>query len=341
VPRADPPRFRAQIGATGDSAARLVAAHVELAKAELGEVLEEVKRVSVLGGIAIGAAIAVGLLVTVGTPLFLGEWIFGSMGWGLLHGLLVLAAVAVAAITMALDGGPAAVRRGFAIGLIAGVLVGLVLGAGLTNSAWALVGDSLLPLSDPGPRPLAAALVVLPVAAAVLIGLISLVQALRRRAAEAGLRAPTAGERVPVALPTAIYVGWLSAFIYSYGTRLVWPEPEIIGVGVGGFVASLVILVLLSGWRPGHALTTGLAIGTVLGTFLAVLTALALGPRVSAAVGLAVGLAVFIAVVGADVARRGVDGEELMKRFIPQKTIDMTKETIEWAQKRMPLLRRS
>ncbi len=335
------PGLRAQIGATTDSATRLVAAHVELAKAELGEVLEEVKRVSILGGIAIGAAIAAGLLVTVGTPLFLGEWIFGSIGWGLLHGLLVLAAVAVAAITMALDGGPAAVGRGFVVGLIAGVLVGLLLGAGVTNRAWALVGDSLLPLSDPGPRPLAAALVVLPAAAAVLIGLISLVQTIRKRATQTGLRSPAASERVAVAVPTALYVGWLSAFIYSYSTRLAWPEPAIIGVGVGGFVVSLVILVLLSGWRPGYALTTGLTIGTVLGTFLAVLTATALGPRVGAAVGLAVGLAVWIAVMAGDVARRGVDGEELMKRFIPQKTIDMTKETIEWAQKRMPLLRRS
>ena len=39
--------------------------------------------------------------------------------------------------------------------------------------------------------------------------------------------------------------------------------------------------------------------------------------------------------------QHGVDGEELMKRFVPQKTIDITKETIEWARERMPLMRRS
>ena len=35
------------------------------------------------------------------------------------------------------------------------------------------------------------------------------------------------------------------------------------------------------------------------------------------------------------------DEESLKKRFMPQRTIDMTKETIEWARARMPLSRKS
>ena len=37
----------------------------------------------------------------------------------------------------------------------------------------------------------------------------------------------------------------------------------------------------------------------------------------------------------------GHDGEELKNRFVPQRTIDMTKETIEWVRARTPLSRRS
>ena len=66
-----------------------------------------------------------------------------------------------------------------------------------------------------------------------------------------------------------------------------------------------------------------------------------LRPRVGAAIGVTVGLIAWIGMMGAEVARRGVDTEELKKRFIPQKTIDMTKETIEWARARMPLSRKS
>lgn len=81
-PPEDPPSLRAQVGATRDATKRLVGAHVELAKAEIGEIADEIKKVVALVGIAIGAAIIAGLLLTVGLPLFLGEWIFGSIGWG-------------------------------------------------------------------------------------------------------------------------------------------------------------------------------------------------------------------------------------------------------------------
>jgi hypothetical protein len=319
---------------------RLVSAHIELAKAELGEVADEIKRVAILVGIAVGVGIAAGLLLSVGLPLFLGEWIFGSIGWGLLHGLLFLAAIGVTAIVMALHVGADVVTRSVVVGLLAGIVVGIVLGLNLTNRGWRLLGDSLLPLSDPGPRALATAAVVLPVVLAVVIGLLSLVQALRAGAARSG-STPGVGGRIPVGLPVALYVGWLAAFIYSYSSRVAWPDLAIVGVGVAGFVVALAIVILVGGWRPGFAMTTGLAIGTLTGVPLAGLTALGLGPRVGAAIGVTVGLITWIGMLGAEVARRGVDTDALMKRFIPQKTIDMTKETIEWARERMPLSRKS
>ena len=57
------------------------------------------------------------LLVAIGTFLFLGEWLFGSMAWGILHGTLFLALLCVP-IGINLAGGPAiATIRGVASGL--------------------------------------------------------------------------------------------------------------------------------------------------------------------------------------------------------------------------------
>ena len=63
---------------------RLAQAHVELAKAELSEIMEHVQRVAALFGAAIGLVLYAVLLVVIGTSLFLGEWLFGSIGWGVL-----------------------------------------------------------------------------------------------------------------------------------------------------------------------------------------------------------------------------------------------------------------
>jgi hypothetical protein len=217
----------------------------------------------------------------------------------------------------------------------------VVLGLNLTNRAWGAVGDALLPLSDPGARPLAAAIVVLPVVAAVLVGLLSLVRALGGDAARSGMGSPPVGARIPAALPTSLYVGWLAAFGYSYSSRVAWPDWSILGVGVAGVVISLVVLVLVSTWRPAFAMVTGMAIGTAIGVVLAGLTAIGIGRRVAAALGVTIGLSTWLGVMGAEAVARGVDGEELKKRFIPQKTMDVTKETIEWVRARTPLSRRS
>ena len=39
--------------------------------------------------------------------------------------------------------------------------------------------------------------------------------------------------------------------------------------------------------------------------------------------------------------RTGVDGEALKKKFTPDETIGLTKETIEWVRARMPLVPKS
>jgi hypothetical protein len=269
-PAADAPGLGEQIGATRDAAKRLVDAHVELARAEFGDIGDAIKRAAILIGVAVAAAIFAGLLVGIGTPLFLGEWLFGSIGWGILLGLLLMLAIAVAAGVKTLDtsrswgiGGP------FLVAVVIGVVVGVVLGLDLTNRAWTAVGDAVAGNIDASYRPL----VVAAASLAVIGGVLGLIAG----AAAGG-----------------------------------------IGAGVGGLIG-----------------------GAIAGGLLGSLTAIAMGPRVGAAIGVAVGLIAWVGLMGADIARHGVDTEELKQRFWPERTIEVTKETIEWARERMPLMRRS
>ena len=66
-----------------------------------------------LGALAIALVIFAVFLVVIGTSLWLGEWLLGSMGWGVLHGFLLFVSVAMAAVLGALGIAPAAPRRRF------------------------------------------------------------------------------------------------------------------------------------------------------------------------------------------------------------------------------------
>ena len=61
-----------------------------------------------------------------------------------------------------------------------------------------------------------------------------------------------------------------------------------------------------------------------------------------AALGVLVVLITWPILAGLDLARTGVDGDALKrKKFTPQQTIDLTKETIEWVRARTPLVPKS
>ena len=264
------PGLGEQIGATRDSAKRLIGAHVELAKAEFADIGDAIKRAAVFAGIAIGAGIFAALLLGVGLPLFLGEWIFGSIGWGILLGLLLLGALAMAAVVLALgDSVNGRIGRSFLVAAVIGVVVGVLFGLDVTNRGWTLLGDSVAGNLAADSRPLVVAVAVL-AALGALIGLVL------------GL----AG-----------------------------------GLG-GGSIGSLIA-------------------GGVAGVALGFLTAAAPGPRVGAAIGVAAGLIAWIGLMGASLAGGGFDTDKLKERFWPARTIEVTKETIEWARERMPLMRRS
>ncbi len=194
----NPPGLRDQAGATFRAGKRLLAAHVNLAKAEAGEIAGEVGRIVALVALALGLLFTVGILFLVGLPLFLAEWLLGSMGWGVLLGTFLLIDLAVVVL-----------------------LVAVGVGRGRQLGAWV----------------------------------------------------------------------------------------------VGAIV--------------------GVALGAVLWTWTE------LPHTVDVALGIWLGLLAWPIAAGILVARSGIDGEALKQRFVPDQTIEMTKETIEWAKARMPLARKS
>lgn len=158
------PGLGEQFGRTRSAVVGLVGAHARLAKAEFEEIAGAVKRAALLGGIALALLLVAGMLVSIGTILWLDEWIFGSLGWGAVHGGFLLIAVAV---TLALFIIPGSARR---IGLA--VLVGLVVGAAVCLLVGGLLGavtGARVPWNVAVAIGLALFLVVWPIVAAVLV----------------------------------------------------------------------------------------------------------------------------------------------------------------------------
>ncbi len=134
---------------------RLLTAHRDLAQAEIGDILDEVKGVAILVGIAVALLLLAGLIVPIGFSLFLGEWLFGSLGWGVLHGPLFLIGLGIACIVAALGMRGGTILGQLVLAVIIGAVVGVLLGLDLTNQGWRALGERLAPGIEPGVRPLA------------------------------------------------------------------------------------------------------------------------------------------------------------------------------------------
>jgi len=264
----EPPNLRGQIGATIEAIRRLIGAHIDLAKAELGEIVDSVKRTVALAGLAFAAFLIMAVFLTFGLALFLGELLFGSLGWGVLLGATLMFDIAMVSLLAAVDVPRRRIGTAFGIAFVLGAVVGVLLALGLARAGWQYVGDQAAPTVDAGPRPLVIALA---------IGLI--------------------------------------------------------GLGIIGFVIGL---------RDGMGKAIrNLIIGVLVGGILGILSAVSLPPNAGAAVGVLVWLIAWPILAGRDVIRHGIDTEALQKKFIPQTTIDVTKETIEWVRARTPLVPKS
>ena len=114
-------------------------------------------------------------------------------------------------------------------------------------------------------------------------------------------------------------------------------RPLVVGVLLGGLIGlivGIVVAVRMSGTGGGRF--TALAGLIVLGVLVGAFTAITFGPQVGAAIGVTVGYIAWMALMGIDISRTGIDMEALKKRFTPVQTIETSKETLEWLQKRMP-----
>ncbi len=120
-----------QFGRLRGAVEGLIRAHLELARAEFSEIAGEIKRMLGLVGLAFTLVLFALLLLSVGLPLFLGGWLFGSMGWGILHGLLFAVAMAVASVAAALGAGGRVIWLSVLSGAAVAIAASALLGSGL------------------------------------------------------------------------------------------------------------------------------------------------------------------------------------------------------------------
>lgn len=229
-----PKGVREQATATVAAGLRVGRAHLALARAEFGQILAEGQRVAILAGLAAGLVLFAGLLFPIGLTLFLGEWLFGSIGWGLLLGteLAIGGAVVLAFAALYVPGSRIAGR--LLIALVVGVVVAVLLALDLPHRAFVSLGTSIVPSIDPGPRPLIVGLVV----GAVIGALAGLLAGLAgRRAAGA-----TVGAAIGLAI-LGLLIGALVAIDYSPAVA--------IALGLAVALALWPALVGIDTWRRG------------------------------------------------------------------------------------------
>jgi len=145
------PGLGAQFGRTRAGFVGLFQAHLDLLKAELAEIVGQIKVMAAAAGCALVIALMTGTLLYVGGFLFLGEWVFGSIGWGLVHGLLMGVALIVI-LVMAIIGarGRAAVASLF-LTVLAVIGVALLGGSNVASDAAASFARQLSsPFDSPG-----------------------------------------------------------------------------------------------------------------------------------------------------------------------------------------------
>jgi hypothetical protein len=136
---------REAIARVRDSATELANAHIELLKAELALAGQEL---AIIVGLALGALLLASLLlflVYIGTFLFLGEWLFGSIAWGILHGAL-LTVLFIVPIGLNLAGGRVSDwGRGFAVAVAVTLIVSLVFASNVLRNAAVQAGEAVEP----------------------------------------------------------------------------------------------------------------------------------------------------------------------------------------------------
>ena len=225
------PGLRSRFRATRTSAFRLATAHIDLARAELAEIVAQAKRVALLLATALGLVLFGTLVLVVGTSLFLGEWLFGSIGWGVLLGAELSLTGALVAVLVAVGIPASGLVRRLGPSVVIGLVVAVLAGLSLPNRLWDGLGAAAAPGLLPSSRPL-----VVGIAVGAVVGfLIGAVGALR------GDRDPDEGGA-------------------GVGSRLVGAVGRGLASAVPGALLGALSAVSFS-WRVAAALGTATAIG--------------------------------------------------------------------------------
>jgi MFS family permease len=124
-----------EIGRFRDAVQRLVRAHIDLARAEFADIADEIKSLLALGAAAFAFILFALTLIAVGLPLFLGDWLLGSMGWGILDGALFAVAAAVTMVAGALGARGRTVLLSVVAALVATVAVAALVGTDIAHRA--------------------------------------------------------------------------------------------------------------------------------------------------------------------------------------------------------------
>jgi hypothetical protein len=125
---ARPPGLGKQFGRTRGALLGLIGSHLRLARTEFSEIGDQLKRVAMLAGIAFALLFLAGMTLALGLLLWLGDWVFGSIGWGALDGALLLIAAAVLVLLAVVDLSWIRATVALLVAVAIGVAVGLIVG---------------------------------------------------------------------------------------------------------------------------------------------------------------------------------------------------------------------
>ena len=205
----------AQFQQTRAALMALLHAHIDLFKAELDAIMGEIKMLATQAGLILVFALMTGILLYVGGFLFEGEWLFGSIGWGLAHGVLLGIAVIVALVLAILGAGARHSITSFVVSLLLVIVIAVACGSNVGYNQAVLVGQNLAsPFGNPGFVALIGGLIVGAIVFAILLGF------------AAGGRAAFGGVFLGILL--GAIVGWVIA-----GAPWTWPPAAGFAITIG------------------------------------------------------------------------------------------------------------
>jgi hypothetical protein len=144
APKGPPPGLGEQFGRTRNALFGLIRSHINLARAEFSEIADQVKRALALGGIALLLLFLAGLLIVIGGLLYLGEAIFGSIGWGVLDGAVLLIGTAALLVLAIIDVSWSRALSAFVVALGIGLVVAGLLAVNWSSRPLAILSGAVL-----------------------------------------------------------------------------------------------------------------------------------------------------------------------------------------------------